>query len=125
MFVGDREVGYIFFTVLAPDQADRSHVFFLPEPRASVELADYYVSLVLDRAAWRTGTYAGALAGRASITLATGVEYRSPAIEASVNASITGVTVIEGSVYMSGHLRMVLAATSGGEPMRVEATVNN
>jgi hypothetical protein len=124
MFLGNVEVGYIFFTVLAPEQADLAHVFFLPEHRASVGVTDYYVSLVLERAAWRTGAYAGALAGRASITLSTGAEYHSKATEASVTATLTSAAVLQGCTYLAGRLTMVLAAKSGGEPLRAEVTLN-
>ena len=124
LFVGSKEVGYIFFSALAPAQADLAHVFFVPEPNASVDVTDYYVSLVLERAAWRTGTYSGALGGRATIKLSSGVEYQSEATKASVSANVAKAPVIEGDVYLDGNLTMSLPSKSGGEPLRVEVKFN-
>jgi hypothetical protein len=124
LFLGNEEVGYLFFAVLAPARADLAHVFFQPDAAGSVGVAGYYVSLVLERAAWRTGTYSGALAGHASIKLASGAEYESEATKASVAATLTDALAIEEDVYLHGNLTMSLASKSGGEPLRVQVRFN-
>jgi len=124
LFLGTQEVGYIFFTVLAPARADLAHVFFLPDPRANVAVADYSISLVLERGPWRTGAYSGSVGGRAAITLSNGAQYESQGANATLTVTLDRVQVAEGGTYLDGKLTVLLDAKSGGAALRAEVQFN-
>ena len=124
LFLGTQEVGYIFFTVLAPARADLAHVFFLPDPSANVAVADYSISLVLERGPWRTGAYSGSVGGRAAITLSNGAQYESQGANATLTATLDRVQVAEGGTYLDGKLTVLLDAKSGGAALRAEVQFN-
>ncbi len=125
LFVGAEKLGYIFFTAIAPNQTDLAHFYAKPEPAASVGVRDYYLSLVLDRAAWHQGEYRVARGGRVRFELANGNSYAGDAAGIDVNFNITNATATATGYILRGEAELTVPANkAGGEPLTVRMNIN-
>lgn len=126
LYLQDTEVGYIFFTLLAPKDTTKAHMFAKPEPRGSEGTASYYISLVLNRSGWRNGDYQGAIAGRVEFVLDDGRRYVGNAAALDVRATITNVADGEREQYLRGKLQMAVPPADGNsEPLVVRMNINS
>lgn len=125
LFLGEQNVGYVFFTALAPELPDLAHLFAVPEPRVSENVSDYYLSIVVDRATWKVATYQSALGGRVRFTLTDGRTYAANAADVPVQLTITQTTAVSGDVILRGELEMTLPASQqGATPLVVKMKIN-
>jgi hypothetical protein len=124
--VADSKVGSVFFSFIAPDEADRSHVFARGDLANSPGLRSYYLSLVVATERWSVREYDGAIAGRVEFVLTDGRRYAADAKDLHLHVKITRDSVSEGGHYPTGTMELTVPSEPAGEePLEARLTINN
>lgn len=113
LFIGTREVGYIFFAALMPKQEDQAHIYADPAS-GTLGLSEYYLSLVMDRSRWRVGEYTMPVGGRVRFALSDGTTYSASAStdSLSVRFNITGLSTTDPELYPAGTFELTIPSSS-------------
>ncbi|MEY4511994.1 MAG: hypothetical protein RLZZ450_4116, partial [Pseudomonadota bacterium] len=127
LFVGTEEVGYVAYTAVAPNRSDLAHLYAAPDVRQSKGVTSYYLSLVMERAAWHAGEFTAPVGGRVRFTLKDGRTYSANGVGLNIRLSLKGAGALSTDTesILRGTMEIVIPAElSGQEPLRVKSQIN-